>query len=175
MILTRKKTQQQHQKLIRDLFNIGWAVRRQFLLKVGGGGGEELEQANLYRFKFPVGCLWDSKALNWLMHFIHSLLEWFLITFKEGNVKDGTEDEKLRICNIYKKKQSPPYFFKTKNLDSSSHPYLNYDQSQSCKPTLQQLVRSFSKVKDKKVNHLVLHSGLVKSVYYIDGWSRSTP
>ena len=79
------------------------------------------------------------------------------------------------FVTFIKKKQSPPYFFKKKNLDSSYHPYLNYDQSQSCKPTLQQLVRSFSKVKDKKVNHLVLHSGLVKSVYYIDGWSRSTP
>ena len=79
------------------------------------------------------------------------------------------------VTFIKKKKKSPPYFFFKKNLDSSSHPYLNYDQSQSYKSTLQQPVRSFSKVKDKKVNYLELHSGLVKSVYYIDGWSRSTP
>lgn len=25
-----------------------------------GGGGEELEQANLQKFKFPGGCLWDE-------------------------------------------------------------------------------------------------------------------
>lgn len=29
-----------------------------------GGGGEELEQANLQKFKFPGGCLWDGKASN---------------------------------------------------------------------------------------------------------------
>ena len=65
------------------------------------------------------------------MHFIHSLLESFLITLKESKVKDGTEDEKLRICNIYKKKNKAP-----PTSSSSSHPYLNYDQSQSCKSTL---------------------------------------
>ena len=94
------------------------------------------------------------------MHFIHSLLESFLITRKESKVKDGTEDEKLRICNIYKKKNKAP----PTSSSSSSHPYLNYDQSQSCKSTLQQPVRSFSKLKDKKVNHLELHSGLVKYI-----------
>ena len=94
------------------------------------------------------------------MHFIHSLLEWFLITLKESKVKDGTEDEKLRICNIYKKKNKAP----PTSSSSSSHPYLNYDQSLSCKSTLQQPVRSFSKVKDKKVNHLELHSDLVKYI-----------
>lgn len=28
------------------------------------GGGKELEQANLQKFKFPGGCLWDGKASN---------------------------------------------------------------------------------------------------------------
>lgn len=28
------------------------------------GGGEELEQANLQKFKFQGGCLWDGKASN---------------------------------------------------------------------------------------------------------------
>lgn len=58
-----------------------------------------------------------------------------------------------------KKNKAPPT-----SSSSSSHPYLNYDQSQSCKSTLQQPVRSFSKLKDKKVNHLELHSGLVKYI-----------
>lgn len=63
------------------------------------------------------------------------------------------------FVTFIKKKQSPPT-----SSSSSSHPYLNYDQSQSCKSTLQQPVRSCSKVKDKKVNHLELHSGLVKYI-----------